>query len=134
MFNSDIVIGTASSSAIVESVYWKKPSIIIGNSVYAKLKMVHCPKTHNGLINLLKKDKIKIFSNNSSKKIVNFWLSGGYKYRNLTGNLKQGFFFKNKKIDFNIIDKIKYYKIKVFEKFVNSSLAKYKFIKLLRLL
>ena len=134
MFNSDIVIGTASSSAIVESVYWKKPSIIIGNSVYAKLKMVHCPKTHNGLVNLLKKDKIKIFSNNSSKKIVNFWLSGGYKYRNLTGNLKQGFFFKNKKIDFSTIDKIKYYKIKICEKFVNSSLAKYKFIKLLRLL
>ena len=81
MFKSDIIV-TYTSSIIVESAYYKKPSVSIGKFWWSGLDIADEPRSTNELKNMLNKDyKFRKKNTNNCLKIANYFLNFGTKYK-----------------------------------------------------
>ena len=104
---------TYNSLTGIEAVYWKKPSIVLGRRVYEKLDCVYVPKNHSHNKKLILTKKLKSKKVIGALKFASFWVEGGYKISYLTGNLKNGYKYKNISIKMCFFKKFLY----LFEKF-----------------
>ena len=81
MFRSDIVV-TYTSSIIIESAFFKKPSISIGKFWWSGLNIVEEAYSINQLKNILNKNyKFKNKNINNCLKVANYFLNFGTKYK-----------------------------------------------------
>ena len=81
MFRSDIVV-TYTSSIIVESAFFKKPSISIGKFWWSGLNIAEEAYSINQLKNILNKNyKFKNRNINNCLKVANYFLNFGIKYK-----------------------------------------------------
>ncbi len=114
--SADIVIGTSSTHTLLEATYWGKASVCVGPSLWSKLRSSYYTREHDQLIKLLLKTKLKPKNKLAVFKFIYFWTAGGVKQRYLSGNLNQGFYFKNNKLELNLFFKILYVLTKFQEK------------------
>lgn len=80
----------------IESVYWKKPSIIIGRRVYEKLDCIYKPKNHNQTMKMIFNKKLEPKSVTGAYKYSVHWVEGGSKLKYLSGSM-----YHNKDFRFN---------------------------------
>ncbi len=100
MRNCEKVI-TFNSLVGIESVYWKKPSIVIGRRVYEKLECIYKPKSHKKVMELVLDKNLKPKSILGAYKFSNHWAEGGTKLKYLSGSIRDKISFKFKNINFN---------------------------------
>lgn len=86
----------------IESVYWKKPSIIIGRRVYEKLDCIYKPKTHKEVMRLVFKKNLKPKSIIGAYKYSVHWVDGGSKLKYLSGSMAHNKEFKFKSFSFKL--------------------------------
>jgi hypothetical protein len=118
LFKSDIILGSSSSSTLIEANYWKKPNITVGPSIWSRIYSTNSPRSHKELVDLIRKKNIKIYSREKSLMFAAFWLFGGSSSKYLTANSKFNYFFRKKKINFNFYEFVIYFFLKAFERFV----------------
>lgn len=94
--NADTVIVFGSTIGI-EAVYWKKPTILLGGSMYYKLNCTYTPKTHDQLKSLLIK-KLEPMDNIQAIKF-------GYYRMNEFWEKPQVVDFRWKRVEYNILGK-----------------------------
>tara|TARA_X000000950_G_scaffold285673_1_gene392225 strand:- start:80 stop:1573 length:1494 start_codon:yes stop_codon:yes gene_type:complete len=120
----------------IESVYWRKPSIIIGRRVYEKLNCIYKPKNHSEVMRLVLKKNLKPKSIIGAYKYSVHWVDGGSKLKYLSGSManNEEFKFKNFTFSFKGLDVLlyKYEKFKQF--YIYNYLISYLFIKTLSIL
>ena len=133
--NSEIIISPVSSVSIEASLFGK-PVINLIKSPFNELGGAFFPKSHNELIQLILKNKLKAKSKLPAYKYYYFYLTGGTRFNSLkvdlTGIKINYFTYKNIKIDFNYFFKLIFYYTKFidnyyFNYFLNFNLKKLKF-------
>ena len=99
----------------IESVYWKKPSIIIGRRVYEKLDCIYKPRSHNQTMSLIFNKKLKPKPVTGAFKYSVHWVEGGSKLKYLSGSMyhNKDFSFKDFVLKLKNLDNLLYN----FEKF-----------------
>ena len=117
---------TYNSLTGIEAVYWKKPSIVLGRRVYEKLDCVYIPKNHSHNMKLILNKKLKPKKAIGALKFASFWVEGGYKISYLSGNLKNGYKFKNLSIKMNFFKKFLYLFEKLKQYYLYNYLISYK--------
>ena len=127
MLKSDKVI-TYNSQTGIEAVYWKKPSILLGRRIYEDFNCVYTPKNHKEVMNLIVRENLKPRSNSNlgAKKYASFWVLGGLAFKYFQGSMKVGYKFKNYKIKFNNINKVKYSLAKFIQYYIFNYFINYK--------
>ena len=115
----------------IEAVYAGKPSILVGRCVYERLNSVYTPKTHDEVIDLLRKRNLPRLPVEGALKVALFWITGGRSIRYFGGDRRSGFNFNGYRIQKKYIEKIIYNSAKIFEKYfmgyiINSFFGKLK--------
>ena len=119
---------TYNSLTGIEAVYWKKPSIVLGRRVYEKLDCVYIPKNHSHNMKLILTKNLKPKKVTGALKFASFWVEGGYKIRYLSGNLKNGYKYKNLSIKMNLFKKFLYLFEKLKQYYLYNYLISYKLL------
>ena len=83
------------SSIAVESVYAKKPCILLGRTFYENLGFCYIPKNFDELKKLIFSKDLKSKKNINLYKWVIFCMKAGIKQKYFFGNHKKGYKFKN---------------------------------------
>ena len=131
MLKSNKVI-TYNSQTGIEAVYWKKPSILLGRRIYEDFKCCYTPNNHNDVMRLLlnKNLKPRSKSNLGALKYAAFWVLGGFSFKYFKGSMKNGYRFKNIKLDFSINDFLIYNLGKFIQYYIYNYLINFKLQKL----
>jgi len=115
----------------IEAAYAGKPSILVGRCVYERFGSVYTPKSHDEVVDLLRRRNLPTLSVEGALKVALFWISGGMSIKYFGGNRRSGFSFNGIRIQKTLIERFKYNSAKIIEKYfmgniVNSFFGKLK--------
>ena len=111
----------------IEAVYWKKPSIVLGRSVFEKLNCIYKPKNHKETMKFILDKNLTPKSKLGPIKWASYWVEGGYTQKYFSGSLKDGFKFRNQYLKFGMVNKFIYYFGKITQHYFYNYVLNYKF-------
>ena len=124
MSNANLVLGLR-SRALLESIYIKKPTILLGNSYWESLGPFLKIRSKKNLKKLILSKKPKYLGSLAAKKYAFFWLTDGKTHKYVKGNylwkkdkssVSMDFKFKKFSAHFSSLDKLFYYLCKILER------------------
>jgi hypothetical protein len=126
MRDSNLILGLRSRT-LLESVYINKPTISLGNSYWSRLGPFNTILTKKKLKKLILSRNVRPLSNLAAKKYAFFFSKSGKKIKYITGGyhwsinkrkVKIKFKFKKNFVNYNKIQNITYYSVKIVEKLI----------------